>query len=144
VAELVPFEFHQPGTRASDGERQAIVAVLQRHYAEGRLDLTEFEARSEAALACRTQGELVPLISDLPAIVTSPERRSGPPVRPRSGGGAMVFNAYLRLWIVLAVMFNVIWLLTTPGDYYWPIWPMFGTSIPLLFLFAFRGDKPDA
>jgi hypothetical protein len=138
MPDLVPFEYHQPTTRASDAERQAVVAVLQLHFAEGRLDVTELESRAAAALASRTQGDLVPLLSDLPAVATptAPARVSGPPLRHRQRTSA--FDAYLRVWIALAVMFIVIWALT-PGGYFWPIWPMFGTGIPLVALFAARG-----
>jgi hypothetical protein len=140
MSEMVPFEFHRPQTRASDTERQAIVEVLQRHYAEGRLDLADFEARSETALASRTQGELVPLIADLPSLTVRPHT-SGPPVRPHDSGAA--FHAYLRVWIALSVMFVLIWVLTGADYYFWPVWPIFGTGIPVLLGAAFRGTSRD-
>jgi hypothetical protein len=42
------------------------------------------------------------------------------------------------------MLFNIIWLFTSgPGSYYWPIWPMLGTAIPIIGLLAARvGPAP--
>lgn len=53
------------GLRASDADRDLIRGVLATAYADGRLDRTEFDERSEAVAAARTLGELPPVISDL-------------------------------------------------------------------------------
>jgi hypothetical protein len=55
------------GMRASDGDRERIVAALQRHTAAGRLSLDEFTERVDRALACRTHADLAALMRDLPA-----------------------------------------------------------------------------
>jgi Domain of unknown function (DUF1707) len=52
--------------RASDGERDQVVALLQRHFAEGRLTQAELEERAGAALAARTRDQLRALTADLP------------------------------------------------------------------------------
>ena len=59
---------HQAGQaiRASDGERDLVVAQLQRHFADGRLTQAELEERVGAALAARTRDQLHPLTADLP------------------------------------------------------------------------------
>ena len=54
-------------TRASDKERDAVVQRVQDAFAEGRLDDTEFDERTRAALTARTQAELDALLADLPA-----------------------------------------------------------------------------
>ncbi len=56
-----------PGVRASDGDREALVARLQQALAEGRLDLDEFGQRAGAAYAAVTTAELAVLVADLPA-----------------------------------------------------------------------------
>ncbi|MBN1091643.1 DUF1707 and DUF2154 domain-containing protein [Blastococcus sp. TML/M2B] len=56
-----------PGVRASDGDREALVARLQQALAEGRLDLDEFGQRAGAAWAAVTTAELAALVADLPA-----------------------------------------------------------------------------
>jgi hypothetical protein len=52
--------------RASDGERDQVVAQLQGHFADGRLTQAELEERVGAALAARTRDELNALSADLP------------------------------------------------------------------------------
>ncbi len=54
-------------TRASDKERDAVVQRVQDAFAEGRLDDTEFDERTRAALTARTHAELDALLADLPA-----------------------------------------------------------------------------
>jgi hypothetical protein len=63
--------------RASDGERDEVVALLQRHFADGRLTQDEFEERAGAALAARTRDQLRALTTDLP----DADARPAPPAR---------------------------------------------------------------
>jgi hypothetical protein len=60
--------------RASDGERDQVVALLQREFADGRLTQAELEERVGAALAARTRNELRALTADLPAGDVRPAR----------------------------------------------------------------------
>jgi hypothetical protein len=53
--------------RAADGERDQVVALLQRHFADGRLTQAELEERAGAALAARTRDQLHALTADLPS-----------------------------------------------------------------------------
>jgi len=61
--------------RASDGERDQVVAQLQRHFADGRLTQPELEERVSAALMARTRDQLHALTADLPG---ADVRRAGP------------------------------------------------------------------
>lgn len=63
--------------RASDGDREAVVAVLCDSYAAGRLSLRELRERAGAAFSARTCSDLHQLVIDLPR---------GPVSRPRPGG----------------------------------------------------------
>ena len=63
------------GLRASQQERDRMVALLNRHAGEGRLDLDELEQRVEAALGARTRGELAALSADLPDLERAHRRR---------------------------------------------------------------------
>lgn len=132
MSDLTPFERGRPEIRASDAERQAVVDILRQQYAAGRLELAEFEDRSELAFASRTRGELEVLLADL--VPAAAPRRSGPPVRRRS---IDPLHIYLRFWVPLSIMFVMIWALSGFG-YFWPMWPIFGTGIPLLFMFGGR------
>ena len=57
-----------PVIRASDGEREAVVAQLNDAVGEGRLTLQEFSERLDRAYAASTRGNLAPLTADLPGM----------------------------------------------------------------------------
>jgi Domain of unknown function (DUF1707) len=52
--------------RASDADREAVVATLREAYTAGRLLIDEFEERMAAAYAGKTWGDLRELTVDLP------------------------------------------------------------------------------
>jgi uncharacterized protein DUF1707/cell wall-active antibiotic response 4TMS protein YvqF len=64
-----------PSQRASDAERDKVVADLRQHLVDGRLTLEEFTDRVGTTLAARTHGELAVVVTDLPT------RRSTAPAR---------------------------------------------------------------
>lgn len=73
------------GIRASDGDRDGVVAILREAYVAGRLTLAEFDERTSAAFASRTWGELRKLTRDLPArlsLGTAAERAASAPGQP--------------------------------------------------------------
>lgn len=73
------------GIRASDGDRDGVVAILREAYVAGRLTLAEFDERTSAAFASRTWGELRKLTRDLPArlsLGTAAEPAASPPGQP--------------------------------------------------------------
>lgn len=55
-----------PATRASDAERDQVVARLQDGYSVGRLALPELEERVAVAYEARTRDQLDALVNDLP------------------------------------------------------------------------------
>jgi hypothetical protein len=69
---------HQSGqaVRASDGERDQVVTLLQRHFADGRLTQAELEERAATALAAQTRDQLRALTADLPDPDMRPVRRT--------------------------------------------------------------------
>ncbi|HXW80612.1 MAG TPA: DUF1707 domain-containing protein, partial [Acidimicrobiales bacterium] len=58
-------------SRISDAERDAVVTVLGRNAAEGRLSIEELEERLSKVYAARTYGEVEPILVDLPHFPTS-------------------------------------------------------------------------
>jgi hypothetical protein len=52
--------------RASDADREAVVATLREAYMAGRLTMDEFDERMSAAYHSRTWGDLRALSTDLP------------------------------------------------------------------------------
>ncbi|QFU94735.1 DUF1707 domain-containing protein [Amycolatopsis sp. YIM 10] len=78
--------------RVSDAERDHVAALLQKAVGQGLLDLEEFTARTDLALAARTRGELNRVLTDLPGLVhhgvngTVPARRDRLVLRTLMGG----------------------------------------------------------
>ena len=69
------------GMRASDQDRDAVVAVLRDAFTAGRITLDEFEERTSSAYASKTWGELRALTTDLPV---KPDLGADLPRRPAS------------------------------------------------------------
>jgi hypothetical protein len=123
--------------RASDADRDFAAQLVRQAMAAGRIDAAEQDARALAVSGARTLGDLSTQVADL--MVADAVRG----VSARSRG--RVTNA-LRGWAGLAVMLNAIWLMTvlTTGHllYYWPMWPMAGTAIPLVMA-LFWQESPE-
>jgi hypothetical protein len=73
----------QPDLRVSTAERNAVAELLSQHYAEGRLDASEFDDRLEHAMAAKTGADLSNLLLDLPGPKTT---LPVPTRRPRRAG----------------------------------------------------------
>jgi hypothetical protein len=65
--------------RVSDAERHEVAERLSRHFADGRLDQSEFDLRLGRATAAVTRGDLDGLFDDLPPLPdeTARPRRRG-------------------------------------------------------------------
>jgi hypothetical protein len=135
VGDLVPDHDQRPvarrDMRVSDDERHSVVDELRAHFGAGRLDLAEFEDRTNAALAARVRGELEPLLDDLPELRPPV---TGPPVRPRPvrpGSPALRIHTYI--WLVLSAFFLVLYAgiasVSDSGVPFWPIFPIAVTGL---------------
>lgn len=58
--------------RASDADRDAVLAELSEHFQAGRLTSDELEERTQQALRARTFADLASLLADLPSSSTVP------------------------------------------------------------------------
>lgn len=134
--------------RASDAEREAIVARLQDALAEGRLAAEEFSTRLDAAYAARTRRDLDALVADLPAPAV-PARRPEPaagrePVR-RSAAGESLARQW-GAWATASLICSAIWLvaLVTGGSTqgFWPLW-VAGPWGAVLLARTLFGGPPD-
>jgi len=101
-------EPRDPALRASDADRESIVAQLREHGAAGRLDVDELEQRIGAAYAARTHGELAALLADLPA------KRATGAVAPRRPHDWTPF-------LQVSALLIAIWAVSGAG-YFWPAW----------------------
>ena len=63
----------RPDVRISDADRNAVVRDLSDHFEAGRLNVTEFQERSERATNARTWRDLDGIFDDLPPLATSTE-----------------------------------------------------------------------
>jgi hypothetical protein len=79
-------------TRASDAEREAVVARLRHAAGEGRLTVEELAERVDAAYAARTQAELEPLTADLPAVPAYPAAGAPGAPAPAARGSSLVLG----------------------------------------------------
>ncbi|MDH6532675.1 hypothetical protein M2119_000912 [Aurantimicrobium minutum] len=43
------------------------------------------------------------------------------------------FKRYLWTWLGVSALTSAIWLITSPGEYFWPIWVIFGMGVGALF-----------
>jgi Flp pilus assembly protein TadB len=94
--------------RASDAERTEVADRLSRHFADGRLDQTEFKARLDRAMGATTRGDLGGLFDDLPALADE----APPPRRHRRLLPVLVFVVLAAAIVSSTVpMIRVPWVL---------------------------------
>ena len=43
------------------------------------------------------------------------------------------FKRYLWTWFGVSVLTSAIWFITSPGQYFWPVWVIFGMGMGALF-----------
>jgi hypothetical protein len=65
--------------------RERIIELLQSHYAQGNLDMEEFENRLDLVNDARTVKDLLPIISDLPDIPEGTNKYANCPVAINRG-----------------------------------------------------------
>jgi hypothetical protein len=121
-----------PQMRASDADRDAVVAGLSEHFQAGRLTSEEFDERTGRALTARTLGELDELMSDLPAISTA---GPAPAAQPRGLRYPVLVTVAAGL-VVLVIVASVLGV--GAGHHRWDFWPV----IPIGLLIARRLAGP--
>ncbi|MGH9064887.1 MAG: DUF1707 domain-containing protein [Acidimicrobiales bacterium] len=126
-----PGSRHRPlaSLRLSDAERNSVTEALSRHYTDGRLDGAELRDRLDGAMRAKTRADLGDLLDDLPEAPNFAFEPAQPLVHDPSGLPADVrpkpaTPLYVWLYPVKAAFFVIVWLLTSPGGYFWPAWPI--------------------
>jgi Domain of unknown function (DUF1707) len=120
--------YRSPQIRASDADRDAVVAALSEHFQAGRLTTEELEERTGRALAARTLGQLDELTADLPASRPAAAPVPAAPRRP----GYLVLAALVVPVAALAIVAVVLG--TSTGIHAWGVWWV----IPVALLIARR------
>lgn len=128
--------------RAADVDPRRVADELQRHYVDGRLSSDELSERVSQALAARTFGELDTLRHDLPplpppaapTLAGGDEAPSSSPDSDQGHAGPRTrrdVRAHAISYAMVMALLMAIWLLTSPGGYFWPVWPMLGWGFGL-------------
>lgn len=98
------------GLRIGTLEREQAATALAAHFAAGRLDTDEFDARVRQAYLAKTAADLAPLFADLPG-----EQRFGTEVEyepePSRRDPGREAAALRTLLFVIAVLAAVLWVL---------------------------------
>jgi hypothetical protein len=109
--------YRLPQMKASDADRDAVVAALSEHFQAGRLTTEELEDRTGRALTARTLDQLDELTADLPA--AQPARPTVPDMPPRRPW----YPAMLPVVVPLAALAIVALVVSTStGRHAWDIW----------------------
>lgn len=133
-----------PEIRASDTDREHVVAVLREHAVDGRLTFDEMLERIDVAYAARTLGDLRRLLADLPATpVPTPPSRTGPPGRDAGTHAVTGLRARWVTYCSISLLCLAIWLGTSLASasvlYFWPVWVMGPWGAALLAKTGRRG-----
>jgi Domain of unknown function (DUF1707) len=144
-----------PGTRASDADRDRAVAALRDHMVAGRLTPAEFDERLDRAYAARTVGELDDLMADLPGTDLSqlpdvpPDRPGGAPMSGWRGDRAVAvrparlspaWRAAWGSWLGISLFLVAIWLLSGASGGLWFLWVV--VPLGVLMLGRWLTDAP--
>ncbi|HLK73098.1 MAG TPA: DUF1707 domain-containing protein [Streptosporangiaceae bacterium] len=91
--------------RASDADRDAVLADLSEHFQAGRLTAEELEERTGQTLAARTWGELEVPLADLPATRPAFQAPADPSsgARPWLSSGRVTALVFIGIAAVLVV-----------------------------------------
>jgi hypothetical protein len=130
----------RPDLRASDEDRERLVADLQEHAVAGRITTDELEQRAQAVYSATTTAELDALRRDLPMTkealaLSHTERRAHLTRRliQETGGTAALF-----------VVGTAIWLVGGASGQFWPVWILIVVVLSLARNgWALFGPAPD-
>ncbi|GAF44685.1 uncharacterized protein DUF1707 [Rhodococcus wratislaviensis] len=109
------------GVRIGTVEREQAAAALAEHFAAGRLETDEFDARVRQAYLAKTAADLTPLFADLPdkqRFAPEPDRVRRDPGREAAALRTLVFVVAVLaaiLWVALVrvpplVFLPIVWL----------------------------------
>jgi hypothetical protein len=123
----------------TDADRERAVRELSRHCGDGRLTLDELDERISEVYAASTKSQLEHAVRELPRtavhIPSSPPVRVQPsaaPVRVSAKKGAEVaLKVHTVVYLSVIGFLVMIWFLTSPFGYFWPIWPAMGWGLAL-------------
>lgn len=128
----------RPAVRATDADRDVVVAKLKRALDTGALHFDEIETRLSAVYAARTKADLDGLTDDLPA-VAEPSSPAQPAARP-SAFDVSTFRIHATVYALVMVMLVGIWAMAGAGRPFWPFFPAAGWGVGLGAHFAVASE----
>jgi Flp pilus assembly protein TadB len=121
-----------PPGRAGDRDRHKAAARLGQAFAQGYLQIDEYEQRVQRVFQAHTTGEVRELLTDLPL---DRIRRADPRrLAARAAAARRGVNIHLTAYLAIATVVLVVWAgvaATTSASYFWPMWPRLGGAIGL-------------
>lgn len=121
-----------PPGRAGDRDRHKAAARLGQAFAQGYLQIDEYEQRVQRVFQAHTTGEVRELLTDLPL---DRIRRADPRrLAARAAAARRGVNIHLAAYLAIATVVLVVWAgvaATTSASYFWPMWPLLGGAIGL-------------
>jgi hypothetical protein len=108
--------------RAADSDRERTAEQLRAHCAAGRITSDELDERLSAAYSAVTLADLAALSADLPALGMA-DAATTEPTRDvyRERARRRAYQA-LGSSLLLSLTCTVIWAITDPSGYFWPVW----------------------
>ena len=133
------------GMRAGTADRNLVLEALSEAYGDGRLEREELDERTDAVHAAKTLGELPPLLSDL--IPTTTALTPGPGSDVHAEAVAKYERSRreaLMSFLTPTLICWVIWALTMPGGFAWPLFVTVPTSLGLIGTVVRKQDIIDS
>ena len=126
-----------------DAERTAALDQLGQHFANGYLNVDEFEERTSKAAVARTRADVESLFGDLPASEQVGEKQSSSTeLDDMLERKKKLDRAIGLLWSVTMVAFFV-GLFVLDWDYFWVVLPIAGLATWGLYEFYGISDEED-
>ncbi|MFB9660817.1 DUF1707 domain-containing protein [Glycomyces mayteni] len=144
--------------RISNADRDKAIEQLRAALDEGRIDLAEFDERSQAAYGAKTNAELDLIFEDLPggrpkesevvpAGEAAPATASAPAERRRGGLRRIpALQGLITVGLITTGVWFATWIGSGEPTYFWPIWPILGLGIATVLQvvnLGFGGDDDD-
>ncbi len=130
---------HAP-MRASDADRDIVLRTLAEAYAEGRIDREEYDERADAIHAAKTLGELPKVLDDLVPATALVAMSSLSVEEQAVARWAKARRDAFMGFLIPTVVCWVIWAITMPGGFLWPVFPTIGSVIPLITMTVQKHD----
>ncbi len=108
----------EPELRIGDTEREAAASALGEHFAAGRLTREEYDDRSTAVWAARTNADVAPLFADLPTPHVPSARKTRPAALSRGRHFRVPWLPVILMVLVLSAVLGGPWWLLLVAAYF--------------------------